>query len=424
MARVTFHGGPVIKNLEAVTIFLGSTYGAPGVGDWGSDPLLRTQATWINDMVYDLTDSRYFDQLREYLGGSWTDVRGRLAASARIPFAPGATYGNTKASALPDEQIRALLTAAIRGNVVPGWSPNRGYFVFVPPDVGVVAEDIFFSTVSLLLGYHTWFPLDGNQVPYAVLIHPGPTPIFPTDRPSAFQQLTLELTHEMMELVTDPIPFQGWAGPEHVELNDVCERERPPADFFHGYFVAKIWSERQQACLVPGDDNQRKPARAVRIQPPRTPHACGATGPLAGEQITFTATTIGIPDGVGPLRYRWTQTGATPLDDGQGATFTLRMPSAPGARVHVALTVTDVLGWDVGDELRLAVPAPLQSDVIRLLCELRTEAQINLFFDPLLDPARDLATTPISRRDLGRLQAATQRLAELAGRLHSLFREE
>jgi len=61
-----------------------------------------------------------------------------------------------------------------------------------------------------------------------------------------------------------------------------------------------------------------------------------------------------------------------------------------------------------------------QANIVHLLCELRHLVHVNLFWDPLWDPLRDLLTTPISAEHLRRLHDAAQRIVEMTEQLSRL----
>src|SRR5207249_2070570 len=104
--------------------------------------------------------------------------------------------------------------------------------------------------------------------PYAVMTHPGSNPVIPSNAPDTFKQLTIEASHEMIEMITDPIaqPGQGWYTDTGKEIVDICvEQNLTKWGVFHGYTVSTYWSEKNQQCLIPPEDGQAKAARKVSI---------------------------------------------------------------------------------------------------------------------------------------------------------------
>ncbi len=422
MPQAIPHGGPVLSNVEAVVIFYGSTSGSPGIGDWQTDPMLREQACRLQDFFRDITDSAYLAGLAEYTPAGSTPIgHGSLEATAFIPFAPGKTYGMFLDQALSDAEIRSMIQNAIAQNTVPPPNANRAYFVFVPPYVAVTHKDEL--SPSGFQGYHDSIIGNIGAIPYAVMTHPGANPILPDGAPDTFQQLTFEASHEMVELITDPIaiPNQGWYSSAGEEIADICENGKnfPNQTYrewgtFHGYAVAAYWSNHQAMCVVPPEDGLAKPARTVSIHR-RLTSSCDL-GVVETSTATFTVDTSKLAGG--PYKYQWTVMGA-----GSGAltnpTVDVTVPQA-GSSFTLSVVVTDGGGCQISATAVIMPVSGRQAELWSLLCKMRHYLLVNFRFNPLWDPLRDLTTTPISERDVRRLVQVSKEFVRMAEGLEQL----
>jgi hypothetical protein len=183
LPTVTYHGGPVLANVEVEALFLGA--------DWSTDPTLSGQAQQLTVFLQYITNSPFMDTLnRAGYGvgrGSFLD-----ASTASIPLP----------SVLDDSAIQLQLSAAITAGSLQAPNANRLYFVFVPPSVVVTYAGE--NSVAGFFGYHDDYTGPGGAViPYAVVTYPG---LLGGNYPklSAFETMTKTAAHELAESVTDP----------------------------------------------------------------------------------------------------------------------------------------------------------------------------------------------------------------------------
>lgn len=420
MPNVIYHGGPVISNIEVVIVYYGSTFSRAGIGDWGTDPMLLDQACRLNDFFSDITDSAYLDQLTEYTPpGENLIGRGKWIGAAFIPFAPGKQFGSFADNALNDVEIRATLQIAIQQGQVPEHTPNRGYFVFLPPYIAVRRGDEFYPDDGQ--AYHDNVVVDGDSVSYAVMTHPGSNPVIPFTKPDTFEQLTVEASHELVEMITDPTAVAGWGWYDRAgnEIVDICVDPKanfPKWGYFHGYLVSTFWSEQQQSCSIPAEDGLAKSPRAVQIWGPRS--ECNIP-PAEGASVIFHAELSNTPNVEG-VTYQWSVVGADAIGPNNERTFSVQFPLASN-QVVVSVMVTDADGCDLSDTQTFTPITQHQHEFLELLCELRKFIHVNFFVNPLWDPLRDLTTSPISEHDVRELHSVAEHMVQLTERLHGLY---
>ncbi len=185
-ASPTYHGGPLIPNVQADTIFMGA---------WTAQ-----QEAQVNAETSALTGNPY--------AASW----------AFTGAGPGSL--NASISAGPANASDGAVQATIKGQIAAGNLPrpdnNQLYVVFTGTGGGPLGT-----------AYHSSFNYQGAVVPYAVV--PGD--------PASPQALSLGLSHEIAEAVTDPAGNGWYAGSSSTgEIGDLSGK----AQVLDGMFVANV----------------------------------------------------------------------------------------------------------------------------------------------------------------------------------------
>lgn len=421
--RVTFHGGPVLSSLDAVSVFLGRAYVTSTIWDWANDPLLAEQACRVNDALRDVLDSAYLDGLSEYTPAGRPSIgRGRLAATATLPFAsPDTQYGMALDQAIPDSDIRDALRLGFANGALEAPAADSGFVIFLPPNVAFVHRGEFSSALSLL-GYHDSFELEGVLVPYAVVTHPGFNPTIPVGAPDTFDQLTFAASHELIEMILDPTTTPGWGlydDNNGQEVVDVCpENNLPVWDRFHGYLLSLWWSETKQSCQMAAEDGLAKPARQATVAfldggdcqlPP-------VVGIVAEFSVRLT------PQPHPPLVYEWTCAGAATVGPVDQATCHVQLP-ADSTPVTIGCTVDDFQGCRVTSQTTIVPQPAARVAFLEHLCKLRLMVHRNFLVDPLWDPLRDLTTLPVTGDDVDRIHEITKQLSQHVNQLRQLHKD-
>jgi hypothetical protein len=226
LPAVTYHGGPVLPNVEVEAVFIGSR--------WRSSPDLAAQADRLGGFLSYLANSSYMDMLtRAGYGVGRGSYTGSVVDAVDLPAVIG------------DADVQAELQKLINAGTVPPPDGNRLYFVYVEPDVVVGA--LAGNSASDFLGYHDSFGPGGAAVNYAVV----PTPGGPnaTGEGTLFQQQTATSSHELAEAVTNPQGTAWFNDKTGDEIGDIVNGRNV---YLNGYLVQKEANRHEQGMTPPG----------------------------------------------------------------------------------------------------------------------------------------------------------------------------
>jgi hypothetical protein len=109
----------------------------------------------------------------------------------------------------------------------------------LPPGVTVDLDGA--SSCVNFCGYHN--DIDG-EIFYAVMPYPeceGCSADMPV-----LDALTVTISHELCEAITDPIPGQGWYDDHNGEIADICAWQTKKLG---GYAAQLEWSNREGRCV-------------------------------------------------------------------------------------------------------------------------------------------------------------------------------
>ena len=279
---LTYNGGPVIPNVQAQAIFLGSNW----------DP---TQAAPFNSFLQSVAGtatapSAYLNMLGAagYTGTNGTVGSGNTLSavfdSVTIPVTNLKGYNNNNPLAstnyrntvLFDSQIRADLENEIATNPnVQQPAANSLYVVFVQPNV-VVDLGNGENSINSFSAYHNSFTDSDNGATVAYTVTPYAGPIAGSryansQAPwlSGFDSMTMVTSHELAESVTDPV-FNAYKDPSGNEAADVVNGSTV---YLNGYAVQRVSAK---------DGSQ---ADYLALTP---------TGATAGHSVTFSLSSSGV----------------------------------------------------------------------------------------------------------------------------------
>jgi hypothetical protein len=221
-AQMTYRGGPLLSSVDVFALYWGA-------GWQGAQAALTQQIDQFFDFV---VTSALIDQLSEYSVSGQTIGHGRRSGSTVVTTpAP--------ASSITDAGVRSFLQQQIAaGGAVPGPTPNRLYFVFLPPGVTVALGGS--SSCMAFCGYHDNI---NAQIFYAVMPFPGCNGCL--GGLQTLESLTTVSSHELCEAITDAVPGQGWYDDNQGEIGDVCPWQTKKLG---AYTVQLEWSNQAAAC--------------------------------------------------------------------------------------------------------------------------------------------------------------------------------
>ncbi len=184
---------------------------------------------------------------------------------------PTITLGAAPSPTLTDASLRSTLAANTSG-ANPAWGsadPNTIYLFVLPP--GTIESDMNQACCSQYDGYHDEASSGGVTVPYAVSCS---CPMFDGPTVTDLQERTIDMSHELVEAVTDPFPSDQpgfreednadivWTLVGGGEVADMCEFNDDANIILPGsaYMVQRSWSNAaaslaQNPC-VPNSNSQ------------------------------------------------------------------------------------------------------------------------------------------------------------------------
>ncbi len=283
--NVTYHGGPLLQNVQVENVYYGST--------WGTDSTLQQTISQTDGFLHYLVASPYFDALSQYNinHGSFVN-RDDLVSQ------------NPTNQTIDESQIRQTLDAEISAGhlAAPG---GNSFYVFYTALASTVTANSQNSDGDFAIYHDVFTDSAGAAVYYAVVPYPtgGVAPV----QFSAFQQETIVLSHETAEAVTDPDTQTGWFASNGDEIADLANGQ---FGLLNGYTVSGIWSQSAGEVIIP----------SAATTPGSSTTATGAQ--ISGTQVQatasqpFTGIVATITNGTGAA----TDYGATITHQGDGQT--------------------------------------------------------------------------------------------------------
>jgi hypothetical protein len=237
LLAVTYHGGPLIPNVQVESVFLGSIW----------QQAQASQASQLDNYFAWITNSPYMDMLGQYGVG-----RGRFLGADTVTSVP-------TGSSIAETQIQGVLSSEIHAGRLAAPSSNSLYVVFLPPTL--TSE---FDQQHRYVGHHAQFtdPVSGQLITYAVIPDQATADLPKGALPGSltpYQQQTWVSSHELAEAVTDPNVGGGWwdsdvTSPTHNdEIGDIPPDTLPAGQVgavLNNYVVQKIWSNFDGASIV------------------------------------------------------------------------------------------------------------------------------------------------------------------------------
>lgn len=291
------------------------------------------------------------------LNGSYADV---LREYARPGAYRGATYGGTLTVYAPniagrprvaDAQIQAALRPVMQ-RVPAGRQPI--FVVFTPAHQ--VVSDAGTNSVLGFCAYHGSAVLSsGSAAAYVVIPNESADPTCndaPVSQPSPLVQMGPQLSHELVETVTDPFPVPGWIeSTSGDEIADICQTGTPSAlpTQYRGqtYYLAAVYSNVAGACVAG--------AQPVALQVSQSGSTVtvvtdSASGPVLNQRLTVSGAgakkTVSTAEG--STSFTWSNPGPltisfAPVGPFLGATATI-VPTASASTITTSVTAPTLSG--------------------------------------------------------------------------------
>ena len=223
IARLTYRGGPLLRNVEVFTIFWGKT--------WGTTPSSAGLMTELNRFFAKIIVSPAIDQLAEYNAPGQAIGHGSFVGTKVI-------NAGAPLDSITDSALQAQLRKWLKAKLVTKHTKNTLYFVYLEP--GVVSMMGGGRSCQNYCGYHS----NIGRVYYAVMPYPSCNGCL--GGLSTFEALTGTSSHELCEAITDPVPGSGWYDDANGEIGDICAWNFKQ---IAGYTVQLEWSNRLNKCV-------------------------------------------------------------------------------------------------------------------------------------------------------------------------------
>jgi hypothetical protein len=198
---------------------------------WGSaweSSSTSPSATQVESAISTMLHSSYFDGLKQY---GFQDIQlGQAIFNSDDPPNP---------YSFSDVENNVSQTID-NSDIYSGRTSSWIFLVVMPPNrtgpsnaCGSHGDDTWFN----------WGQVNHDNVAWAAF--------------SDLDSMTDEISHELVEAITDPDPHSGWVmdrvfagGPNEDELGDACSNQQ---DFLDGVMVQSYWSNTDKACVIPYD---------------------------------------------------------------------------------------------------------------------------------------------------------------------------
>ena len=252
---VSYNGGPIISNVQAVPVF------------WTSAVDSTIQA-WAQGYLTTLTNSAYMDLLSQYgttgTAGGTSQTLGRGTGTAPVTITPTTATGKS----LSDSQIAKELGAQVTAGTLPqptkdaqGYS-NTLFVVFFPPGYSISYGGGKSCSSGGFCGYHGAYPQTG-QMHFAYAVIPDMGTGSGCDQGCASSCTTGDVditvgtvSHELAEAVSDPDNTPAWySNSNNPEIGDICvgnsgsvqDTGNVPGTSINAQYE---WSQRDKQCLM------------------------------------------------------------------------------------------------------------------------------------------------------------------------------
>ena len=371
-AHLTYYGGRVVSNLQAVDVLYGSgTYEnfvsettTPNMGTFLAGSLNSGLMDWVDGEYNTVTPSG--PKSHQHIG------RGRYAGKHQIAPAP-ADNGST----IDDSQVQAELAAQIQAGTLPApvhdaaGDNNTEYVLYFPAGKTICQGGACSMVSGGFCAYHgTIANVAGyGEVYYTVM----PDFTAATGCGTAgtdFSNETSVLSHEFMETITDAEvgiattngPPLAWYDTTNGEIGDICNADQGTITGADGlpYTVQAEFSNAQNACILPptwaNDFTLTASPASVRAPVGRQGTTTISTTLLSGNAQSISLSVSGLPAGATAA------TAPVAVTTGSSASLTFDAGTAGVGTYPVTVTATSGGGATHSTTVSLMVVPPVEPD--------------------------------------------------------------
>jgi hypothetical protein len=226
-AQLTYRGGPVLGNVDVVTVF------------WDGKVQFQEK---LNTFYNEVTQSPYYDWLSEYNTESQKIGHGKLLASFVDKSAPSSQQ-------ITDADVQTELTKLIDAGSIPKPSKNTLYMVHFPP--GLSIDD----SCTTWCAYHSSFMYKNQFAAYGVMPDQGGACDGGCGTAMNLgDNTTMVSSHELVEATTDADVGSNnlaWYDDTNGEIGDICVGNGGTVMTPSGMMtVQREWSNQKNDCIT------------------------------------------------------------------------------------------------------------------------------------------------------------------------------
>jgi hypothetical protein len=350
-AHLTYHGGPIISNVQVVQVLYGSgSYNAQVAG---------TTSPTMGNFFADITTTgliTLFQQYNTNISGGTNQVFGNGSFAGLFQIVPSAANNG---STIDDSNIQAELLAQISAGHLPApvldavGQPNTLYMIFFPPGKTITQGGSSSCVGGGFCAYHgtTSNTFNTKHVLYGVLpdMQAGSGCSTGCGSSSVFGNYTSVTSHELSEAMTDAQvgiatvigPPLAWYDSTNGEIGDICNAQQGNYVANGTTYVLQLeFSNSANNCVLP--PAQTTPNFTLSASPTSLSVTQGTSGnstitvtPSGGFTGSVTLSASGLPSGV------TASFGTNPTTSTSVVTFTASSTATTGTST---VTITGING--------------------------------------------------------------------------------
>lgn len=432
---VTYGGGRLLRHPHVLTILAHVSWDDGTHSDWIPAPFNDPSGLpcIIDSVVPAFLSGDTWQSLRQLYSRPGESIgNGTYLGMTGLHFPGGADSPR-----LDDVVIEQTITHAVNTGVLPAPSDDTVYVVVIQGNVTVVRRVNGKTSTSGLgndhfAGYHSPTTV-GPPGFYCVAVWVS----------GGADEVLKSITHELIEVVTNPVPGEGFTGPSldpaRPERQEICDYCDGKSTMTGGYTTAAFVTAGgvDGSGLVCGPDVAGDvpdiDVLKVLVGPPWIRQDCLGEI-IEGQEVSFTAIASrrGAPAGV--FRYAWQavdQNGNTLVatEGHDGPRFTIDIGWNGTTSVHLDVEVVTVLGCTLKKTMTWGVVTSQQADEQNAMCAFIDRMRhLNyptslIHPSPLWEEGRDLLQEPLTVDELETYVPRIEALSHFAADARELVQE-
>jgi hypothetical protein len=237
---VPYRGGLILHEPAVANLYWGSY--------WNGDKGQHEQAV-IDKFIELAGDSSWYGILAEYPDNQGAAAPVRAWGREVIDADPGAK--------ISDRGVRKFIDKVFGEPDGVSWNDQVVYVVYTPP--GTVTSTPWGATCDAVCGYHYKYTSTAAVPGHTVVVNYAVIPYGECPdgcaakgahaNGTALDQMTVVLSHEVAEAITDPVMTAWTTGKGENEVGDLCDTGSVAEWGSERFAVQDLWSNSAKACV-------------------------------------------------------------------------------------------------------------------------------------------------------------------------------